>query len=61
MEKYHEGANYYSYWVCNNILSSDWYELPLVTPEQIKASRLVKHLFSGNLNEKIKSYPIFSG
>lgn len=61
MEKYREGVNYYSYWVCQRALSDDWYELPLVTPEQIKLSRLIKHVFTGRLDAKIISYPDFQG
>lgn len=61
MQKYHEGVNYYSYWVCNRAISEDWYELPLVTPEQIRTSRLIKYMFTGKLTEKIKSYPVFNG
>jgi hypothetical protein len=33
----------------------------LVTPEQIKISRLIKYVFSGKLNESVKSYPHFPG
>lgn len=51
MEKYREGANYYSFWVCQQIISEDWYELPLITPEQIKVSRQIKHVFTGRLGE----------
>jgi hypothetical protein len=61
MEKYKQGANYYSFWVSQNLFSESWYELPLITPDQLKVSRLVKHVFSGNLKEKVKSFPVFSG
>jgi len=33
-----EGANFYTFWVSHNVLE-DWFELPLVTPDQIKAAR----------------------
>ena len=36
-------------------------ELPLITPEHVKAARKIKHLFSGDLNAKINSYPPFPG
>ena len=37
-EPYGTGVNMYSYWVSTNILG-EWTELPLVTAEQVKASR----------------------
>lgn len=61
MEKYLEGANYYSYWVSHSSTNQNWYELPLVTPQQIRTSRLIKHVFTGNLSEPIKTYPKFDG
>lgn len=61
MEKYRTGVNYYSYWVCQQIVSDDWYELPLVTPEQIKISRQIKHVFTGQLGAPVRSYPDFKG
>ena len=47
-EAYGAGVNTYSYWVANNILG-EWSELPLVNPSQVKASRLFKYIFSGDL------------
>ena len=61
MEKYLTGANYYSYWVNHNSLGMNWLELPLVTPEQIRVSRLIKHIFTGNLTQPIMCYPKFDG
>ena len=61
MEKYRKGANFYSFWVCQQILSEDWYELPLVSPQQIKISRQIKHVFTGRLDAPVKSYPDFQG
>lgn len=39
----------------------EWIELPVISPEHIKAARLVKYIFTGNLNQKIVSYPPFPG
>lgn len=68
MEKYKQGANYYSYWVNNltstlffSLVKNEWHELPLVTPDQVKTSRLIKYTFTGDLNAQIKSYPAFNG
>ena len=60
-EKYKQGVNYYSYWVCNEVISDNWYELPLVTPDQILTSRLLKYAFTGNLEANVKGYPVFPG
>ena len=54
------GTNRFTFWVTNSVLD-DWYELPLVTPDQIVSARQIKHLFSGDLNAKILSYPVFPG
>lgn len=45
----------------NNAVNDDWVELPLVTPKQIKTARLIKYVFTGNLNANVKSYPAFDG
>ncbi len=68
MEKYKEGANYYSYWVNNltsifnsKIVKNEWHELPLITSAHVKTARLLKYTFTGNLNAEVKSYPVFKG
>ncbi|CAD8061697.1 unnamed protein product [Paramecium sonneborni] len=55
-----DGVNYYTFWVTNDILT-DWNELPLVTPEQIKVAREIKYVCTGNLNQELKTYPPFPG
>ncbi|XP_037947711.1 radial spoke head protein 4 homolog A-like [Teleopsis dalmanni] len=55
-----EGTNRLSYFVVN-ALSDDWIELPIVTPQQIKLSRQIKKLLTGDLEEEIISYPEFCG
>ena len=59
-EPYGIGINTYSYWVTTDILGK-WTELPLVTPEQVVASRNFKHIFSGNLEQPITKEPTFKG
>lgn len=39
----------------------EWKELPLVSPAQIRASRQIKHYFTGDLNAKVTTYPPFNG
>jgi radial spoke head protein 4A len=48
-EKRGEGVNYYTFWVTNNLISPEWIELPLITPEHIKIARKIKQYFSGYL------------
>lgn len=50
-----------SYWVCSDLLSGDWKELPIVTPQQVVTSRKIKYIFSGDLNKQIYTNPHFKG
>lgn len=59
-EKFGEGSNRYSYFVISNF-NDDWFELPQVTPEQICVSKNVHTFLTGNLHEKVISYPPFPG
>lgn len=56
-EKNGVGANYYSFWVTNDIYEGVWIELPDIEPHHIQTARKIKKLFSGNLDEKVESYP----
>jgi hypothetical protein len=38
-----------TYWVTTDLLSGDWKELPLITPDQVNSSRRIKYIFSGDL------------
>lgn len=40
---------------------TDWIELPLSTPEQIRGVREIRYIFTGNLEAEIKGYPNFPG
>jgi hypothetical protein len=42
-------------------VSEDWYELPLVTPQQLRTARLIKYAFTGSLNAQVISSPPFPG
>lgn len=59
-EKYGSGVNTYSYWVATDPLGN-WTELPLVTPQQVAASRNFKYIFTGDLNRKILLSSSFQG
>jgi radial spoke head protein 4A len=50
----------YSYFVTHDVLE-DWFELPLITPEQVVEARNIKYIFSGDLNKEVVSYPPFPG
>lgn len=50
-----------TYWVTTDLLSGDWKELPLITPDQVNAARNIKYIFSGNLERQIYSNPHFKG
>lgn len=54
------GVNKFTYWATTK-LSGDWSELPVVTPQQLRTSRKIKVLLSGDLNRKIISNPHFLG
>jgi len=55
-----QGVNRMTYWVTNSVLE-DWKQLPLISPKQVEAARSIKHYFTGNLNEKLMTYPAFPG
>lgn len=48
------------YWVTDHILQ-DWVQLPDVKPEHIQAAKLIKYIFTGELNASIQSNPPFPG
>lgn len=50
-----------TYWVATDLLNGDWKELPIVTPDQITASRRIKYIFTGNLDRQICTNPHFKG
>lgn len=55
-----EGRNNYIFWVANNSLA-EWFELPMITAEQLRVSRLFKYIFKGRLNAKVNSFVPFDG
>lgn len=55
-----EGANKFVFYVTNDIYLG-WIELPDITYEQLRLSRLFKYIFSGNLNSYVKSFVPFPG
>lgn len=61
MEKRKEdGVNRTTFYVTNN-LSEKWVELPDIKPSEVKTSRKIRKLFTGNLNTKIITNPEFHG
>lgn len=55
-----QGVNKTNYWVCTD-LNGDWVELPIVTPQQMRVSRKIKHLFTGDLEAPLFCNPFFNG
>lgn len=55
-----QGINKMNYWVCTD-LNGDWVELPIVTPQQMRVSRKIKHLFTGDLEAPLFCNPFFPG
>lgn len=58
MEKPGEGVNKYMFYATDD-LCSEWTPLPSIKPEQIKASRKIKRLMSGNLQADVITHPAF--
>eukprot|EP01084_Bolivina_argentea_P192384 330287_1 len=48
-----KGGNEFVYFVTTNIETGDWRQLNDVTPEQIKKSRQINRLFTGDLDAKV--------
>jgi radial spoke head protein 4A len=59
-EKRGKGTNTLVYWVTDDLLS-DWIQLPDAQPTYICASRMIKHVMTGDLNASIDSNPPFPG
>jgi hypothetical protein len=55
-----EGINRFTFWVSDSLLEY-WNELPDITHEQLRTSRLFKYMFTGDLNSKVKSFVAFPG
>lgn len=55
-----KGVNESVFWVTDNLLN-DWLQLPDCRPIHIKQARLIKHIFTGNLNADVDTNPAFSG
>ncbi|XP_043473694.1 radial spoke head protein 6 homolog A [Leptopilina heterotoma] len=55
------GLNQKVYFVCNSPGIDKWIELPIVTPQQIVASRSITRAFTGDLKTEIFSFPLFPG
>ena len=61
LEKRNEdGINKNTYYVTND-LTSEWIELPDIKPEQLRAARKIRYIFTGNLKRNIVTNPHFPG
>ncbi|KAG2495963.1 hypothetical protein HYH03_005893 [Edaphochlamys debaryana] len=59
-EPYGEGANAYVYFV-SNTLGGPLTQLPYVTPDQVRVSRLLRRYLTGRLDAPVSAYPYFAG
>lgn len=59
-EDHHSGANKYVYFVCNEP-GEPWVKLPHVSPEEISVARDINKFFTGRLDSKVTTYPLFPG
>lgn len=56
------GINSNTYLVSNDILNEDsWIELPLITAKQMRQAKELSYIFTGNLDHRLVTSPIFSG
>jgi hypothetical protein len=55
-----QGVNKYTYFVTHDSLSA-WIKLPDLTVDQLKAARMIKVMFTGDLERKIYTNPCFFG
>ncbi|CAL8086167.1 unnamed protein product [Calicophoron daubneyi] len=55
-----KGLNKKVYYVCN-LIGEPWIQLPDVTPAQITSSRVIRYLFTGDLEAEMDTYPPFPG
>jgi radial spoke head protein 4A len=53
-----EGVNKFAYWVSNSP-AGPWTVLPDITAEDLRAAKMVKVLFSGDLSRKIVTNPFY--
>jgi len=56
-----QGANKYTYFVTNDLVSQEWTKLPNIKPSEIVAARRIKKLVSGTTTAKVVSHPPFPG
>jgi len=54
------GVNRFTYWVSHSSFGK-WIKLPELSPKDIKASRDIKVMFTGNLERTIYTNPFFFG
>ena len=60
MEPKGTGVNKFTYWVASSTVG-EWTKLPDLEPKDIKASRTIKILFTGNTKREIFTNPFFFG
>ena len=52
MEERGKGVNRVDFFVCNDVFDK-WVKLPLISAQDIREARRIKHIFSGDLEHEI--------
>ena len=55
-----KGVNEQVFWVTDSLLN-DWIQLPDCHPDHIVQARMIKHVFTGELNAEVDTNPTFNG
>eukprot|EP00825_Cyclidium_porcatum_P039634 TRINITY_DN4852_c0_g1_i1.p1 TRINITY_DN4852_c0_g1~~TRINITY_DN4852_c0_g1_i1.p1 ORF type:complete len:497 (+),score=131.93 TRINITY_DN4852_c0_g1_i1:147-1637(+) len=55
-----KGINKFNYFVTTD-LTQEWVELPTINPDQLRTSRKIKYMFTGDLNREVITNPHFNG
>jgi radial spoke head protein 4A len=54
-------ANLLTYWTCPFPGSTEWTELPSVTPSAVLAAQKIRRFLTGNLHDAVCGFPVFPG
>jgi radial spoke head protein 4A len=54
-------ANALTYWTCPFPGSTEWVELPSVTPSAVLAAQKIRRFLTGNLDDAVCGFPVFPG
>lgn len=55
------GLNEFVYYAASSLDTTQWAQLPDITPQQVTAARLLRNAFTGDLEAEVPSHPRFPG